>query len=318
MKTFLLVAVLLVAFVSAAHIAADQREFIQFKLWASKFNKKYSSPVHQKQAFENFKRSAANVKSLQEKNPHAVFQLNAFSDGLGKRRVPLTKPSAPMMTGSEIRGATVPTTLDWRVKGAVTPVKNQGYCGSEEVFAAVANIEGVNFVVNKKLVELSEQELIDCDGDGCNGGLFVTPYAWLLKHTDGKIATMASYPSNNGQGTCNLKNITVGAQITAYHTLSSDEDVMRDYTATHGPIAVAIDGTALQIYTSGIITDCPASQVDTAVAVVGYNDESNPPYWIIKNSWGTSWGMSGYAYIEKGSNACGITSMPMSATAKKI
>jgi C1A family cysteine protease len=201
----------------------------------------------------------------------------------------------------------------------VSPVKNQGDCGSAEVFADVANIEGVNRVVNNVLVELSEQEIIDCAGDGCDGGQMVSPFEWLLKNTDGKIATLDSYPINpNGVGTCNLKNITVGAQISGYKLIDANEDAMAEYCAVNGPISVAIDATALQFYTDGIMTDCPSFQVDDAVAVVGYDDTNNPPYWIIKNSWGTAWGISGYALIAKGTNQCGIKTAPISAVAKKL
>ena len=317
--------VLLVATVFAADHTQDERrrgmaDLIRFRSWMTEHGKRYAQSEERFSAFTNFNRSFYTIAEMQKKNPLATLKLGKFADG-SKRRAPVTIPDAATrraLGAPSLLQRAVPQTLDWRTLGAVTQVKNQGDCGSSTVFADVANIEGVSFVVNKKLVELSEEELIDCDGEGCGGGLFTTPYEWLLKHTHGKIATAASYPFNNGQGTCVLTNLTVGAQISAYHVLASSEDVMRDYVATHGPISVAIDGTSLETYVSGVITDCTFAQVDTGLAIVGYNDASNPPYWIVKNSWGSDWGMSGYAYIAKGSNQCGITSFPVSAVAMKL
>ena len=228
---------------------------------------------------------------------------------------------APLADQIEARG----NAIDWRTKGAVTPVKNQGSCGSCWSFSTTGNIEGQQFIHNKKLTPLSEQMLVSCDktDSGCNGGLMDNAFNWLIKNRKGQIVTSAAYPYVSGSGSnpaCRageLDKMAVGATITSYTHLAKSEDTLAAYVLKTGPIAIALDASSFKSYTSGIMTNCVSSRMNHAVLAVGFNDNNVPPYWIIKNSWGTSWGEKGYIRIAKGSNQCLLNSYSTTAVVKK-
>ena len=137
-------------------------------------------------------------------------------------------------------------------------------------------------------------------------------YQWYLDNTHGRVAPAKDYPYNGTEGTC--RNITeVAAILTGYKDLNNSEFAMVESTATFGPMVSAVDASTWQLYTGGILTNCTSQSVDHAIAFVGYNRDTNPPYWIIKNSWGVDWGMEGYIYVEYGTNQCNLTSYPSTA-----
>jgi hypothetical protein len=145
-------------------------------------------------------------------------------------------------------------------------------------------------------------------------------YQWVLKAHDGKIVTEASYPYVSGEGevpTCSMAGTVFGAQITGYENIAHNEDTMATWVYSNGPLSIAVDATSFQTYNSGILTNCISQQIDHGVLIVGFDDNNSPPYWIIKNSWGASWGEEGYIRVAKGSNQCLITSYPCSAKASK-
>lgn len=213
-------------------------------------------------------------------------------------------PLAAVLSPAERLGA-FPKSVDWRTKGYVSPVRNQGQVGDSLGFAAGANIEGIAAVASKTFVPVSEGFIGTC-AVGPNGATMLTPYAWLLENTLGWVPGQGANTSQ-----CNINSGAV--QIVGYHFLPTVEESMARVVAYRGPIAVAVNGMPLQTYTGGVMTlsACSASTVDTAVAIVGYNLSANPPYWIIKNSWGTAWGESGYARISYGNNTCGVATSPI-------
>jgi cathepsin F/cysteine peptidase B len=213
------------------------------------------------------------------------------------------------------------SSIDWREKGAVTAVKNQGQCGSCWAFSSTGSIEAQWFLAGHPLVSVSEQELVSCDktDSGCDGGLMDNAWTWLVEKEKGEIATEASYPYVSGNGDvprCELPK-TTGATISGHEDLPTNEDQMATWMLTNGPISIAVDATSWQTYTSGIMTNCISTQVDHGVLAVGFDDNNEPPYWIIKNSWAADWGEKGYIRVKKGANECLITTVPCSSKVTK-
>ena len=195
---------------------------------------------------------------------------------------------------------------------AVTHVKNQAQCGSCWAFSSTGGIEGQWFLAGNTLTSVAEQELVSCDktDSGCNGGLMDNAFAWLQSAKNGQIVTEASYPYTSGggvSGQCKYSSsMPVGATISGHADLPHDEDQMAAWMMTNGPISIAVDATSFQSYTGGILSNCISQQLDHGVLAVGVTDS----YWIIKNSWGASWGEAGYIRVAKGTNQCLLKNSP--------
>merc|ERR1711962_301825 len=214
----------------------------------------------------------------------------------------------------------VPESIDWRQYGAVTPVKNQGQCGSCWAFSSTGSLEGQWFRKTQKLVSLSEQNLVDCctpyGNYGCRGGWQENAFKYIK--ANGGIDTEASYPYYAVQYACRYNSAYDAAQVTGYVDVTrNDENALKQAVGTIGPISIAIDATrpSFQSYKSGVYYDayCSSVNLDHAVLVVGYGHDasSNLDYWIVKNSWGTWWGTQGYIkMIRNYNNNCGVASHP--------
>lgn len=207
----------------------------------------------------------------------------------------------------------VPDSIDWVSKGAVTPVKNQGQCGSCWSFSTTGALEGAYYVTYGTLPSFSEQELVDCDNragggrdHGCNGGLMDNAFSWIEKN--GGLCSEDSYPYTSGTtktaGACDDSCTNIAnSQVTGFVDVkkSSDDAMMQALSQQPVSIAIQADQKDFQLYKSGIFTGDCGTQLDHGVLVVGYGSKNGEDYYRVKNSWGTTWGDQGYIYLGRGS-----------------
>ena len=189
-------------------------------------------------------------------------------------------------------------------------------------FSASGNIEG-QYVLRGQgaLTAFSEQQMVACDktfGDnGCKGGLPTNAYKYV--HSVGGLETEADYPYTSGfgiRGECLFDASKAVAKVSGGGVIASDEATMLAWMTKNGPLSIGVNAAGLvwQLYFGGIVKDCRAAQPDHGVLIVGYGTEGSVKYWIVKNSWGATWGEHGYIRLEYGTNQCNIVSMPSSAT----
>ncbi|XP_054279205.1 procathepsin L-like [Macrosteles quadrilineatus] len=213
----------------------------------------------------------------------------------------------------------IPKSVDWRKKGAVTKVKHQTFCDCSYAFSATGSLEGQTYLKTKKLVSLSEQNIIDCSTDqgnqGCDFGRMNDAFEYVKENKG--IDTEASYPYEDEEGSCRYKAKNKGATCSGYVDVTSfSENALQQAVAKVGPVSVGIDGShsSFQLYKSGVYKDpeCFDKYITTGLLVVGYGTvKRGEDFWLVKNSFGTNWGMKGYIMIARNhNNMCGIATMP--------
>ena len=322
---------LLIALV-ACDTELDTLIFQQFQRFIKKYNKKYESINEYLARFEVFKSNV--MATLKESNESYQTGITKFSD-LTHQEFARTylNLNYDAMAIANFEPVTVrvsnaaPTSYDWRDHGRVSAVKDQGSCGSCWAFATVANLEGLYAAKKSTIKTFSEQMLVDCDtsDSGCNGGLMEYAFTWLKKN--GGIMYDSDYAYRGTKSTCKSNSSKYADfKVTGYKKLGSsystwscvDEDEIKEFLYETGPLAIALNADPLQTYSSGILdltsTKCPSSGINHAVTLVGYGASSSTNYWIVKNSWGRSWGESGYFRIRRGNGTCGVNCYITTAT----
>jgi cathepsin L len=222
---------------------------------------------------------------------------------------------------SLLNSTALPTSVDWTTKGAVTPVKDQGQCGSCWSFSATGALEGAWFVKHHALVNLSEQQLVDCStsqgNEGCNGGLMDYAFQYVVDNKG--LTTEAAYPyTATGPNTCVSKGLPVAVTATGFKDVPTNSQVALMTAVVQLPVAVAIeaDENNFQFYSSGVLTKACGTNLDHGVLLVGYGTTGGLDYYKVKNSWGSSWGMNGYVLLGRGPSyngnqgQCGIQMDP--------
>jgi C1A family cysteine protease len=219
------------------------------------------------------------------------------------------------------QATSVPASVDWVTAGAVTPVKNQGSCGSCWAFSSTGAIEGANFVKNNKLVSLSEQQLVDCAGIkagygnmGCNGGMMDSAFGYA---EDYSMDLEADYAYTAVQGTCEASQHTGQIKVTKFVDVTTNSPSQLQAAVAQQPVSIAIQANqlAFQLYTSGILDGKCGDALDHGVLLVGYGTDNGTDYWKIKNSWGPTWGEKGYIRVVRdmtvqGPGMCGLQVQP--------
>lgn len=201
----------------------------------------------------------------------------------------------------------VPTQFDWRTKGAISPVQNQGQIGDSASMVATDCVESFNFIKTGKLEELSEEETHDC----CGGSRLLPEDAFTCIHNIGGLCSEADYPKQS-DNKCHNSSCTPAVQINGGKEVPQGNEDLLLQAVLQVPVMVAIDAshTSFQLYRSGIYNElkCSSTNLDHVVEVVGYGTRSQgEDYWIVKNSWGINWGMKGYILMSRNKhNQCGI------------
>jgi cathepsin F len=303
----------------------------KFNEFAAAFGRIYTSAEERETRFKIFVENLANIVKVQgldsgatysHKTPFADWTVEEFS-ARNTLNLGLLKDSVTQQ--AEVENTTVPDSFDWRDHGAVNDVKNQGACGSCWAFSTVANIEGVNFVKTKKLLSLSEQQLVECDhnGDeGCQGGLPSNAFKYMISGHVG-LESEDKYPyTGTRAGSCKLSKSDELVFISDFKQIT-DESVMPAALVQYGPLSIGLNAGPMQWYMGGIADPfdllCNRKAIDHGVAIVGFGSgpsglfRTTKPYWTIRNSWGASWGEKGYYRIVRGKNKCGLTSMVTTA-----
>jgi cathepsin F len=305
----------------------SDEHFTDFFEFVQKFEKEYiNDEVEFAQRFNIFKSNLNAIKVMQKlETGTATYGITQFADMTPEEfskfylspAWPQQHP-VPMKMADLTNLQAAPTSFDWRTKGAVTPVKNQGQCGSCWSFSTTGNVEGQWQIKKGKLISLSEQELVDCDkvDQGCEGGLPSQAYQQIMKL--GGLTTESNYPYTAADGkTCKFNKNSAVVYINSSVALPTDENQLAAWLAQNGPISIGINAGPMQWYTGGVASPmkflCNPNKLDHGVLIVGYDTSASTPYWIIKNSWGTTWGESGYYRVKFGSGVCGLNTMCTSA-----
>lgn len=286
---------------------------LSFSSFQAKYGKSYSSTeeftkrlgIFADNLNRNVKLNAEHVAAGGEE----VFGITKFMDLTQEEFKGMYLTAKPNTVADEDRVVPQNTNaddVDWRTKGVLTPVKDQGQCGSCWAFSAVDAIESyAKLFGNYSLKELSTQQVNACDkvSLGCNGGNTEDAYEYVVQA--GGIETESDYPYTAGggrTGTCKFQAGKVAVKITGYKSVAEGEDYLLP-ALQDGPVSVCVAANAFQTYSGGILKLCPG-RIDHCVQAVGVVQSDN--YWIVRNSWGTSWGEEGFIRLEMGKNICKI------------
>jgi len=292
-----------------------------FQGWMTLNGKQYKTPEEQTYRLGVYSNNLRYIEEHNRKNLGFTLAMNEFGDltseefGRFYLATPINVSLDEVKPGAHEynRLEALADTVDWRTKGAVTSPKNQGQCGSCWAFSTTGSVEAAWKIKKGSLVSLSEQNLVDCSksygNHGCNGGLMDGAFKYIIANKG--IDKEQSYPYTGRDGTCKFSAANVGATLSSFKDVAKSEQSLISAIQVN-PVSVAIDASqkSFQFYKSGIYYEpqCSSTKLDHGVLAVGYGSQSGD-YYIVKNSWGTSWGQGGYILMARNkNNNCGIAS----------
>jgi len=303
------------------HLRSDVH-FPYFTSFIVNFEKRYSSIENLIDRFYIFKDNLKYIETLNLQNNTYQLGITKFTDLTNDEYIELLNVKDLALPKNYCKDKTYQSnvpympSVDWRQKNAVTPIKDQGQCGSCWSFSTTGAVEGIYAINTGNLVSFSEEQLVECAGSygnhGCNGGIMQYAFSYIM---DKGITTETSYPYTSGTGVSgSCKPFTSVASLNSCYNVPTDE-LQLTYAIQNQPVSVSIeaDSRSFQLYKSGVYND-PAcgTNLDHGVLAVGYGTMNGQDYYIVKNSWSSSWGDEGYIYIARNSVAsstkgmCGI------------
>lgn len=298
----------------------------RFENWAAQFRIKFRDDAHMVQMYKNWAENDKHIEHVNFQNLTYALGHNQFSGMSSEEFSQYLGYSNNLGEIANLRGtitietvgagdlSTLPKSIDWVELGAVTPVKDQGQCGSCWSFSTTGALEGAYYLANGELISFSEQQLVDCDNwknggrdHGCNGGLMDNAFNWIGKNAG--LCTESGYPYVSGTtktaGDCTTTCSKVsGSSIASFVDVepSSDDAMMTAVAKQPVSVAIEADQKDFQFYKSGVFTSACGTNLDHGVLVVGYGTMDGQDYYKVKNSWASTWGADGYIYLGRGSS----------------
>ena len=302
---------------------------VQFLQWKLANKKLYGSPSEDNYRLSVFYKNVLRINAHNNQGTKYTMAVNKFADLTSEEfKAKYTSgsivPPAEQANLSSLSTEGLPSSIDWTTRGAVTPVKNQGQCGSCWSFSTTGSLEGLRAIEGHGLLSLSEQQLMDCStsygNHGCQGGLMPNAFKYVIANG---IESEAEYPYEMRNDRCRSNPSKYVFHIRGFRIVRRYNNPQLKAAVARQPVSIAVDATALQFYQGGIINFGCGQQLDHGVLAVGYGNAQGENFWKVKNSWGAGWGEDGYFRVKRATrnrqvSQCGVSKFPSYPTGGRV